>query len=137
VNRLEHLFTGSVFLNITLGLWLIVENYDHNFWSLFASLIISLMFFFLGVILPDIDHEKVQRGPLKILKHFTKHRGHVHSLVAMVVYGFLVFLLTFFLLKYWYYPVIFGMEGFFIHLWADDVNRWKLESKPTRAVKIW
>jgi len=149
MNVKDHLLTASVLLNMALGVWLVLENYQQNLWIKFASLIVSLVFFFFGVQLPDWDHEMVQKKLKFIwwLKYLCHHRGWWHTIIAVVIYGGFVAgimaLLWWFLhFQFWLYPIIFGMFGYYAHLLGDDLNtlKNKVEGKGTVAlvsVRLW
>lgn len=96
-------------------------------------------FFTLGCILPDIDHPAVQKKfHFKWLGKITRHRGHVHSIITAITYALgILGIVMLFRFYYWQYPVLFGFLGFISHLIEDDLNRYKLNSKPTRGFKLW
>lgn len=100
----------------------------------------SIGVFLLGVTLPDWDHHAVQKKLKFIfwLEHITRHRGHFHSIIAVLVYGAVIFLFMWiFSVVYWYFPVIFGMFGYFSHLLEDQVMKWITGSQTTSSIKIW
>ena len=139
MNRDGHLISSMLILIAVMGSYLTVLLIELGAMRVIATILCSVGFFLFGCLLPDFDHPAVQKKiHIKWLGKITRHRGHWHSLIAMCVYGGLIFILvTIFNFFYWVFPVIFGMGGFVSHLIEDDLNRYKLKSKPSRGFKIW
>ena len=140
INRQGHL-SSSMFILITfLSVYIGYTLLDLGAVVVVITIFTSVGLFLWGCILPDIDHHKVH-GKIFFLKWLGKvchHRGHIHSIVAALVYGGLIFIVMWLLnFKLWIYPVIFGIGGYLSHLIEDDLNRYKLKSKPKRGFKIW
>jgi len=140
MDRRGHLIASEFILVMCLCVYLIISLREYGTYGVFISTIWSIGTYLFGCILPDFDHPNVQEKMIVIkwLKNITKHRGHWHSLVAMSVYGALIlYVMWLFQIVFWQFPVISGMLGFFSHLVEDDLNRYKLKSKPERGVKVW
>jgi len=140
MNRNEHIIWSEFFLILYMSIILSIFLRDYGLINVGISMVISIIAYLLGCTLPDWDHEKVQQKLkiIKWLKRITHHRGHWHSIVAMLVYGSLITGLLYLLsVVFWYIPPVAGMLGYLSHLIEDDVNRWKLERKPERGLKFW
>ncbi len=97
----------------------------------------SIFTFLFGCCAPDLDHPAVQKKlRLKWLSRITKHRGHWHSLIGMIIYGGIIVLPAMLLMSNWFIPVIFGMFGYFSHLAEDDLNS-IIKGTKRNAIKIW
>lgn len=133
MNREGHVIWSQLILILGMGGLLIYLLEDYGLRSVSVAIITSIGAYLLGCIAPDFDHPKVHK--IKFMAKFTKHRGHFHSLVAMGVYGGLVFLVFFWTIHYWWAPVFAGMFGFFTHLLLDEIKN--LKTNGSRALKIW
>ena len=141
MNRNGHIIWSQFFLILYLSITITILLRDYGLVNIGIAGIFGLAVYLLGCTLPDWDHEKVQVKIFFIrtwLWRITHHRGHWHSIVAMLVYGGLIAGLMIILsVVFWFFPPIAGMLGFLSHLIEDDVNRWKLEKKPARGLKFW
>lgn len=139
MNKDGHLKSSMLILIIFFNIYLTYLLIELGFIRIITTIFCSVGFFLFGCLLPDFDHPAVQKKlHFKWLGKITKHRGHWHSLITMMVYGFLIFLvMIIFNFHFWEYPIAFGMCGFASHLIEDDLNRYKLKSKPKRGFKIW
>jgi len=140
MNRNGHIIWSQFLLIIYMSIILTVLLRDYGLVNVGLANLLSIVAYILGCTLPDWDHERVQKKLVIIrwLKHFTHHRGHWHSLIAMIVYGVIISGLLFLLsVVFWFIPSIAGMIGYLSHLIEDDSNRWKLEHKPERGLKFW
>ena len=135
MNRNGHLICSQLILIVVLSVIIMYLLESARVITIFSSIGVFLF----GCLAPDLDHEKVQNKVFffRWMRMFTKHRGHFHSLVATVVYGLIVMIPATLFLTHWIYPVIFGMAGYVSHLIEDDINRFKLKSKPERGFKLW
>ena len=118
MNRSGHIIWSQMIMIIGLMTFLTILLQDYGIKKVITVVISALIFFLLGVTLPDWDHEKVQKKLILIkwLKHITSHRGHWHSLIAVCIYGGIIFLILFpFNIEYWYWIVGAGMGGYFSH----------------------
>lgn len=140
MNRNGHIIWSQFVLVIAMSVALIFLLRDYGTWNVIVATFWSITLFLNGCTLPDWDHEKVQKKFILIrwLKYCTHHRGHWHSLVAMVIYGAVIAVIMLLIsVIYWMFPVGAGIFGFLSHLIEDDVNRFKLEHKPKRGLKFW
>lgn len=137
MNRDGHIIWSQFILIVVLGLMLSILLQKPGSMDVFAALTSSVLVYILGATLPDWDHPKVQEKLiiLKWLKRITKHRGHWHSLTAMLIYGGLLFLIFRWLIHLWLIPIIAGAFGFFTHLLLDELKN--LKTNGSRALKIW
>ena len=140
MNRNGHIIWSQFFLILYMSIMITIFLKDYGLINVGLANLFSISAYILGCTLPDWDHEKVQKKLVFIrwMRHITHHRGHWHSIVAMIIYGALIaailILLSFI---YWFIPPIVGMLGYLSHLIEDDMNRWKLEKKPERGFKFW
>jgi len=133
MNRNGHIIWSQFIFILIL---IILHNYTTI--DLLLANIWSIGFFIFGVIAPDIDHHKVQeKMHIKFLGRFTKHRGHFHSIGGMIIYGVFIFGIVYFLVELWYYPLIFGMIGYFSHLFEDQIMKIIKGSQASSTIKIW
>lgn len=139
MNRKDHLLSSLLFLVFILGGILVYFLIDYGAWTASVTILTSVIFYLWGVCLPDLDHQKVHQKVfgLKWLGKVSHHRGHFHSIIAALVYGFIVFLATYFVFHYWYFLVVSAILGYISHLIEDDVKRYKQSHKPKRGFKIW
>lgn len=136
MNREGHLFWSMLILIISMGGGLLYLLEDYSPRSVSVAIIVSIYVYMLGCIVPDFDHHKVQQKTffLRWMRKITKHRGHWHSIIAMLIYGGIIFLVFGQLIEYWYFPVIIGMFGFFTHLLLDEIKN--IKTRGSRAIKI-
>lgn len=136
MNRNEHVIWSEFILILGMGGFLLYLLEDYGLRSVSVAILLSIAAYLLGCVAPDFDHHKVQEKTflLRWMQRITKHRGHWHSLFAMLIYGILLMLLLFWLIYYWYFPVITGMFGFFTHLLLDELKNLKTHAK--RAIKL-
>ena len=136
MNRNGHIIWSEFILVLGMGGFLLYLLEDYGLRSVSVAILLSIGAYLLGCISPDFDHHKVQEKTfmLRWIQRITKHRGHWHSLFAMLIYGILLSLLLFWLIQYWYFPVITGMFGFFTHLLLDELKNLKTHAK--RAIKL-
>jgi len=139
INKQGHLISSMLVLITVLSVYITYTLLGLGAIRVVATIFVSVGLFLFGCTLPDFDHPAVQKKlHIKWLGKITKHRGHWHSIIAALVYGGLIFLLMWILnFFYWIYPVIFGIGGYISHLIEDDLNRYKLKSKPKRGFKLW
>ena len=95
INREGHIIWSQLILIIGMGGFLLYLLNDYGLISISVAITTSIWAYLLGCIAPDFDHHKVHK--IKWLAKITKHRGHFHSLIAMCVYGGLLFLMF-----YWF-----------------------------------
>ena len=133
MNRNGHIIWSEFILIIGLSSIFSYFLNDYGLRSVLIAMITSFGCYFIGCIAPDFDHPKVHK--MEWLGKITKHRGHFHSLTAMLIYGGLLFLIFFWLIKYWWAPVGVGMFGFFTHLLLDELKN--IKTGGSRALKIW
>lgn len=132
INRSGHINWSQFILILGMGGYLIYLLIDYGKIRISVAIISSVATYLLGCVAPDFDHHKVHK--MKWLGKISKHRGHFHSLVAMCIYGGLLFLL-FFRLRFWWAPVGVGMFGFFTHLMLDEIKN--IKTNGSRALKFW
>ena len=137
MNRNGHIIYSQLILIISMGIFLLYLLEDYGLKSVSIAISTSIYVYLLGCVAPDFDHHKVQEKTflLRWMQKITKHRGHFHSLVAMVIYGGLLFLIFYWLIYYWWAPVFTGMFGVFTHLLLDEIKN--IRSGGTRTIKIW
>jgi len=133
INRSGHLIWSEFILILGMGYLLLYLLNNYGVISISVAIITSIGSYLLGCIAPDFDHPKVNKS--KLLTSITKHRGHFHSLIAMCVYGGILFLVFFWLIQFWWAPFCFGMFGFFTHLLLDELKNMKTNG--SRALKFW
>lgn len=138
MNRDEHIISSLIILVVGLGIIMAIYLQQYRTTSLIWAYYISMVVFLLGCIAPDFDHHKVQeKMHIKwLLNDVTKHRGHFHSIIAALVYAFLIWCVTFPLLMYWYIPVIVGFAGYMSHLIEDYIAK-ILRGANSNPLKIW
>lgn len=139
MNRQGHLISSLALLAIAEALLLVFLLLDYGVLSTLHAAFWSIGFFILGAIAPDFDHRKVQQK-IKVIRWFTvytKHRGHWHSIGAMLIYGGLIFLTTLWFVKYWGIVVGCGMFGYFSHLLEDQYHKWIHRSQAKNTLKLW
>ena len=136
MNREGHLFWSMLILIISMGGFLLYLLNDYELQSVSVAIVSSIGTYIFGCIAPDLDHHKIQDKIflLRWMKNITKHRGHWHSIVAMLIYGGILTIVFYWIIVYWYFPVIIGMFGFFTHLLLDELKNLKTHAK--RAIKI-
>jgi membrane-bound metal-dependent hydrolase YbcI (DUF457 family) len=140
MNRDGHIISSEFILICILSGILFFLLADFGLGEVATAIVLSILAFLLGCIAPDFDHHAVQKNMhIKwLLEPITKHRGHFHSIVAMLIYGLLIFLPTYFLsIEYWYFPVIFGMLGYLSHLVEDELQKIVEDSHAAHGLKIW
>jgi len=133
MNRQGHIIWSEFILILGMGGFLLYLLQDFGLRSISVALIFGIAAYLLGCIAPDFDHQRVHK--IKWLAKISKHRGHFHSLIAMCVYGGIIFLVFFWTIYYWYVPVCAGMFGFFTHLLLDEIKN--LKTNGSRAIKLW
>lgn len=133
MNREGHIIWSQLILILGMGVFLIYLLEDYGLRSVTVAITTSIGAFLLGCIAPDFDHPKVHKS--KLLGKISKHRGHWHSLTAMLLYGGLLFLTFYWLIRYWWAPVGTGMFGYFMHLLLDELKN--LKTNGTWTLKIW
>lgn len=140
MNRDGHIIWSEFVLILSMGFVLLFTLQGSGLAEIFTGVVLSIMVFLLGVILPDWDHPQVQKKIffIKWLKRITSHRGHWHSLIAMCIYGGILFLLMIpFKIEYWYWVVISGMFGFFSHLAEDQLTKLIRRTNARNTLKVW
>jgi membrane-bound metal-dependent hydrolase YbcI (DUF457 family) len=140
MNRNGHIMWSQFALIIAMGIALVLILRDYGAWNVIVATFWCITVFLNGCTLPDWDHEMVQKKLIFIrwLKYISHHRGHWHSLAAMAIYGAIIAAVMILIsVVYWFFPVGAGMFGYLSHLIEDDVNRYKLDSKPKRGLKFW
>lgn len=137
MNRNGHIIWSEFILILGMGVFLLYLLEGYGLRPISVAILSSIGVYLLGCVAPDFDHHKVQDKTflLKWMKKLTKHRGHFHSLVAMLVYGGIMFIIFFWLIHYWWVPVASGMFGFFTHLLLDEIKN--MRTGGSRAIKIW
>lgn len=139
MNRDGHLIWSEFILICFLTTFLAILLLEYGAWDVLVAAGWSIGLFLNGCLLPDWDHHKVQKKLiiLRPLGRITKHRGHWHSLSAMAIYGFIIlFIMYVFKVKYWYFPVAFGMIGFFSHLLEDQIKTF-INGHSSNTIKLW
>lgn len=136
MNRNGHIIWSEFILILGMGGFLLYLLEDYGLRSVSVAILVSVGAYLLGCVAPDFDHHKVQDKIflLRWMKKITKHRGHWHSLFAMLIYGGIIFSIFFWLIKYWYFPVATGMFGFFTHLLLDELKN--IKTHGSRAIKL-
>lgn len=136
MNRNGHIIWSEFILILSMGGFLLYLLEDFGLRSVSVAILLSIATYLLGCISPDFDHHKVQDKTflLRWMRGITKHRGHWHSLFAMLIYGTIISLLLFRLIYYWYFPAISGMFGFFTHLLLDELKN--IKTNGSRAIKL-
>ena len=140
MNKEGHLIWSQIVLIITMGLLLLFTLQELALAELLTGLTLSIVTFLFGVVLPDWDHHAVQKKIIFIrwLGRITSHRGHWHSLIAMLVYGAVIYLILFpFQIEYNLWIVGAGMMGFLSHLVEDQIMKVIKRSQARNALKIW
>ena len=132
INRAGHIIWSEFILIIGLGGYLLYLLQDYALMSISVALLTSFGAFFIGCVAPDFDHQKVHK--IKWSAKISKHRGHFHSLGAMLIYGGILFLVFFWTIYYWLAPVGVGMFGFFTHLLVDEIKN--IKTNGSRAIKL-
>ena len=133
INRAGHVIYSELILILVMGGYLLLLLQDSNLIPISVALITGIGAYLLGAIMPDFDHQKVHK--IKWFAKISKHRGHFHSLGAMLIYGGIVFLVFGFIMDLWYVPVGAGMFGFFTHLLLDEIKN--IKTNGSRAIKLW
>jgi len=133
MNRNGHVIWSEFILILSMGGFLIYLLNDYGLQSVSIAIILSIGTYLLGCVAPDFDHPKVHKS--KWIAKYSKHRGHFHSLIAMLIYGVILFLASYWLIHYWWTIVITGMFGFFTHLLLDELKN--LKTNGSRALKLW
>jgi hypothetical protein len=136
MNRAGHIIYSEFILILGMGGFLLYLLNDYGLRSVSIAILLSIATYLLGCIAPDFDHQAVQQKSilLRWMKNITKHRGHWHSIFAMLLYGALLVPIFCWIMVYWYFPVITGMFGFFTHLLLDELRNLKTHAK--RAIKL-
>jgi len=136
MNREGHLFWSMLILIISMGVYLLYLLEDYGLRPVSVAITASIYVYILGCIAPDFDHHKVQDKTflLRWMKRITKHRGHWHSIIAMLIYGGILFFIFERLIELWCFPVFIGMFGFFTHLLLDEIKN--IKTRGSRAIKI-
>lgn len=133
MNRNGHIIWSEFILILGMGGFLLYLLQDYGLRSISVAIVFSIAAYLLGCIAPDFDHPKVHK--MKWLAKISKHRGHFHSLIAMCVYGGIIFLMFYWTIHYWWAPVGAGMFGFFTHLLLDEIKN--IKTNGSRAIKLW
>lgn len=101
-----HFYTGLVIMLI------FIYFSEFNFNSILFSFA-----FLIGCIFPDIDHNKSIIGrKIKIIGWAFKHRGFFHSIFALILFSFLIYIFNDFV-------AIFFAMGYLIHLLEDMLTK--------------
>lgn len=140
MNKEGHIIWSELVLILGMGSLLLFTLRESGLAEILTGIVLSIIVFLLGVILPDWDHQKVQKKlvVIKWLKHITSHRGHWHSLIAVCVYGGILFLTMIpFNIKYWYWVVGAGMGGYFSHLAEDQIMKAIKKNNARNTLKVW
>jgi len=140
MNRNGHIIWSELVLIVGISSLLLFILREYGLAEILTGIMLSIIVFLLGVILPDWDHPNVQKKIviIKWLKHITSHRGHWHSLVAMCIYGGILFLLMIpFDIEYWYWVVGSGMGGFLSHLIEDQIHKTVRRTNSRNSLKVW
>lgn len=140
MNKEGHIIWSEFVLILGMGLLLLFTLQESGLMERLTGIALSITVFLLGVTLPDWDHPKVQKKLviIKWLKHITSHRGHWHSLIAMLVYGGILSLIMIPLkIEYWYWIVGAGMGGFFSHLAEDQIMKAIKKNNARNTLKVW
>jgi len=133
MNRNGHVIWSEFILIMGLGGYLIYLLQDNGLITISVALISGIAAYLLGCIMPDFDHPKVHK--IKWFAKISKHRGHFHSLIAMCIYGGILFLVFYWIIHFWFIPVGAGMFGFFTHLLLDEIKN--IKTNGSRAIKLW
>ena len=133
MNRAGHVIWSEFILILGMGGILLYYLEDYGLRSVSLAIVLGIAVYLFGCIAPDFDHPKVHK--IKWMAKITKHRGHFHSLVAMCVYGYILTMIFYWLIRFWWAPVLSGMFGFFTHLLLDEIKNIKTHAK--RTIKIW
>ena len=137
MNRNGHVIWSEFILILSMGGFLLyLLKDDFGLQSTSVAILLSISTYLLGCIAPDFDHHKVQDKTflLRWMQKITKHRGHWHSLFAMIIYGGILTLVFLQFVHYWYFLVITGMFGFFTHLLLDELKN--IKTNGSRAIKL-
>lgn len=140
MNKEGHIIWSELVLILGMGSLLLFILREYGLAEILTGIVLSIIVFLLGVILPDWDHQKVQKKlvVIKWLKHITSHRGHWHSLIAVCVYGGILFLTMIpFNIEYWYWVVGAGMGGYFSHLAEDQIMKAIKKNNARNTLKVW
>lgn len=140
MNRDGHIISSEFILICILSTILFILFADFGMGEVATAIILSIVTFLLGCIAPDFDHHAVQKKMHInwLLGRITSHRGHFHSIVAVMIYGILIYLPLYFLgVEYWYFPVAFGMTGYLSHMIEDELQRLVEGSQAAHGLKIW
>ena len=140
MNKQGHIIWSQMIMIIGLMALLTLLLQEYNIYEVLTALIFGLAVFLLGVTLPDWDHPQVQKKIIVIrwLKNITSHRGHWHSLIAMCIYGGILFLIIIpFEIEYWYWIVGSGMGGYFSHLAEDQIHKAVKKTNSRNSLKVW
>jgi len=149
MNRDGHLIYGLLGLVIIETLALCGFLLEFGTVQVLWAALWSLIWYINGCCLPDWDHWKVQdkfffMGFMHNTSdkpdkwYHTKHRGRWHSLGAMGIYGILILGFSYLIrMQYWCIPAIAGMVGFFMHLFLDQLKKWKDRSNAKNTIKLW
>ena len=140
MNRQGHIMSSQFILIVGLGAYLFYLLQENGRGEVATAIILGISVFLFSTTVPDWDHPKVHEKIffLRWLGKVTKHRGHWHSIIAAMIYtGIIALILWPFNIHYWYIIVAVAFFGYVCHLIEDDLNRYKLKSKPKRGFKIW
>ncbi len=140
MNKEGHIIWSQFILILGMGGMLVYLLRDFGMIDVLQTFLLSVGAFILGCISPDFDHWRVQKQIHInwLLGDITKHRGHWHSLVAMLIYGGIILIPCLILgLKYWYWIVGSGMFGYFTHLLGDQLKKWLNRSNSRNTLRIW
>lgn len=140
MNKEGHIIWSQMIMIIGLMTFLTILLQDYGIPEVVTAVTLSLVVFLLGVSLPDWDHPMVQKKLILIkwLRRITTHRGHWHSLIAMCIYGGILFLIMLpFKIEYWYWVVGAGMGGFFSHLAEDQIMKAIKNNNARNTLKVW
>ncbi|MCP4651648.1 MAG: metal-dependent hydrolase [PVC group bacterium] len=133
MNRNGHIICSEFILIVTMSI-IILSLLETN---PLLTVAISLTTFLFGCCAPDLDHPAVQnKFKIGFLGRITKHRGHWHSIIGMIIYGTILTIPSMMFLTNWSLPVLFGMFGYFSHLAEDDLNS-ILKGTRRNAIKLW
>ena len=133
INRAGHVIYSELILIIGMGIFMLYLLNDYGLWTISVTILLSIAAYLLGCVAPDFDHQRVHK--IKWFAKISKHRGHFHSIGAMIIYGGLLYLVFGFIMNYWYIIVSVGMFGFFTHLLLDEIKN--IKTNGSQTIKLW
>jgi membrane-bound metal-dependent hydrolase YbcI (DUF457 family) len=126
INRNEHFLISSIILNIWLGVMIFIQLGPLGLTDINITLWVSFATFLIGSGLPDIDF------------FIGKHRGHMHSIMAIVIFGIGIFIFTWiFQIKFWIFPTISGTGAYLMHLILDELGNNIAKYGGKKTLKLW